>query len=309
MRWLWQNQTQSDKPWHGLPFPTDPVTKSLFIASTQIIIGDGTTTSFWHAHWLEAVPLKERFPALFKHSTGSRLSVSEACADAKWIRGIKRNPSVQVLTEYLRLAALLSDLHLNPTTPDTIKWKWTANGVYSARSAYQFQFLTCTLSNYKKMIWKINIPPKNKFFAWLAIQGRCSTADILLKKHIQCNPICSLCHIHPESALHMLGQCSYSISIWTVIFGRFAVTSRLPTMTEPSLERWWWEAISKETKANATKISSVLMCTWWRIWKERNNRIFNAKACNAPKICDLISEDLHEWKRARLKGALWIPRD
>jgi len=307
MRWLWQNQANPDKPWHGLPFPSDTTTKSLFIASTRIIIGNGASTSFWHAHWLDAIPLKTRFPSLFKHSKGSRLCVRDAIENGQWIQCIKPNPTVQVLTDYLHLANQLTQLHLNPTVADTIRWKWTANGVYSARSAYQFQFLTSTLSNFNQLIWNTKIPPKIQFFAWLAIQGRCSTADILLKKHIQCNPICSLCHIHPETAVHLLGQCSFSGSIWSVIFGRYVIASRRPSPLEPSLEQWWLEEVTNKSKADATKLSSVIMCTWWRIWKERNNRIFNAKACNALQICDLISEDLRDWKLAGLKGAIWAP--
>jgi hypothetical protein len=73
----------------------------LFIASTDIIIGDGNGTQFWHSHWLQGTPLKMQFLALFKHSSGSKLTVQAAFIDSKWIRCIKLNPSIAVLTEYL----------------------------------------------------------------------------------------------------------------------------------------------------------------------------------------------------------------
>lgn len=290
-------------------FPSDPITKSLFIACTSITIGDGASTLFWHAHWLNGVTPKLAYPALFKHSRGSRLSVRDALTNGKWIQCIKANPTVQVLTDYLALAVQISSLTLDDRTADSIRWKWTANGNYSASSAYHFQFSTRTLSNFPKLIWQIKIPPKIQFFAWLAVKGRCSTADILQKKNIQCNPICSLCHIHPETALHMLAQCSFARSIWRQVFSHHAVSCPVPSTSEPSLEGWWWKNFSAQASANATKLSSVVMCTWWRIWKERNSRIFNAKACNAPAVCVLIAEDLREWKRAGLKGAQWMPPD
>ena len=127
------NQTLTDKPWHGLPFPSDRATESLFIASTEIIIGDGASTLFWHAHWLGGIPLKIQFPALFKHSRGARLTVLGAITDTKWIQCIKRNPTLQVLTEYLQLADHLSNMQLQPNTPESRQHAVAMDGQWSVQ--------------------------------------------------------------------------------------------------------------------------------------------------------------------------------
>ena len=201
------------------------------------------------------------------------------------------------------------NIQLQPNTPDSIRWRWTTNGVYIARSAYQFQFLTCRLSNYPQLIWSSQTPPKCQFFAWLAIQGRCSTADILQKKGIACNPICQLCHLHQETALHMLGQCPFSRDVWRQIFTRNGICSRIPSPTEHSLESWWLEITQQQNEANARKTSCVIIASWWRLWKERNSRIFWATAASSFKVCDFITDDIREWNKAGLKGAQWMPPD
>lgn len=59
----------------------------------------------------------------------------------KWIQCIKQSPSVPVLTEYLLLANLLSGVQLAPDQPDSVLWRLTADGQYSASSAYNFLFV------------------------------------------------------------------------------------------------------------------------------------------------------------------------
>ena len=265
MRWLWQQHSQAIKPWQGLSLPTDHITSSIFTASTEIIIGDGMTTQFWHAHWLNGVPLKAQFPALFKHSMGARLMVGEALADNKWIRCIKPNPSIAVLTDYLHLHQSLQGVRLSPTQADCIRWRWTANGQYSASSAYLFQFQTLKLSTYPALIWRTKTPPKCQIFAYLAIQGRCLTADQLQKKGIPCNPICPLCRIHPETALHMLATCSFTRAVWDCILPRHAAAAASPEQSERCLESWWCKITAPQSMTEATKTNCIVIATWWKI--------------------------------------------
>ena len=50
---------------------------------------------------------------------------------------------------------------------DDIEWKLTENGQYSAKSAYELQFLGIIFSSLENMVWKAWAPPKTKLFAWL----------------------------------------------------------------------------------------------------------------------------------------------
>lgn len=123
----------------------------------------------WHTHWYQGMPIKELLPNLFKHSSGFKLTLQQAVLNNKWIACIKRNPSLQVLREYLQLWSITQDLQLDPTSADDIKWKWTTNGQYSATSAYKMLFQGLIHSNYRELIWASRTPLKCQFHVWLAI--------------------------------------------------------------------------------------------------------------------------------------------
>jgi hypothetical protein len=74
------------------------------------------------------------------------------------------------------------DANLKHAPCDDIVWRLTPNGQYSAKSAYDLQFIGTTLSSLDKTIWKAWAPPKVKFFVWLANQNRIWMANQLEKR-------------------------------------------------------------------------------------------------------------------------------
>ena len=110
-------------------------------------------------------------------------------------------------------------LHGEPMTldnvaHDTILWKFTSHGEYSASTAYMAQFAGHTTSIMPAAVWKGWAPPKCKFFAWLIIQNRVWTADRLHRRGWpNCN-LCPLCKQVQETAAHLLFQCRFSQRVW-----------------------------------------------------------------------------------------------
>jgi hypothetical protein len=90
--------------------------------------------------------------------------------------------------------------------PDTIAWKLTTNGSYSANSAYKIQFQGSYANHDWKRIWTAKVDGKCKLFGWLILQNRMWTADRIVKHGGDANSICVLCRTHPETALHMLAR-------------------------------------------------------------------------------------------------------
>jgi hypothetical protein len=62
---------------------------------------------------------------------------------------------------------------------DTITWRWTPNGTYSANSAYRMQFIGCIQDNRSDFFWKAKVENKCKFFDWLMVHRKILTADKL----------------------------------------------------------------------------------------------------------------------------------
>lgn len=84
--------------------------------------------------------------------------------------------TTEEMAEFVVLWDMVQNIQLT-SQPDCIRWKWTANGEYTSRSAYEAQ-LQGTYSNLQaKVIWKAHAEEKIKFFAWLLIQRKILTAD------------------------------------------------------------------------------------------------------------------------------------
>ncbi|KAF8688822.1 hypothetical protein HU200_042153 [Digitaria exilis] len=71
--------------------------------------------------------------------------------------------SVDEMAEMVTLGNLVNMVQLNDQQ-DVIRWKWTGDGKYTAKSAYQAQLvgLYCTFDC--KSIWRAKVEGKHRFF-------------------------------------------------------------------------------------------------------------------------------------------------
>jgi hypothetical protein len=147
----------------------DDEDKLLFAAWTTIVLRDGKKTSFWDSGWIQGRRPKDIAPTLFQASRKKKRSVYDAQSNNNWIHNLSFNGQVtnDLLDAFVELWSLVQAVHLQPQQEDTIIWKLTKSGTYSATSAYKAQFLGCAATPTISSIWKSWAPPKCKFFAWL----------------------------------------------------------------------------------------------------------------------------------------------
>nr|XP_020175063.1 uncharacterized protein LOC109760665 [Aegilops tauschii subsp. strangulata] len=169
LRWLWHSWKSLDRPWVGMEVPCEESDKAAFSAMTMITIGDGRTTTFWGCVWAGAEPLKASFPCLFKHSRRKNSTVQAALHDNAWIKDLAHGNVNPLLQEFLNLERLIRTARTSMKSgqPDEIRWKFTANGIYSASSAYQAQLLGLIQDPFRKTFWSAWAPGRLKIFAWL----------------------------------------------------------------------------------------------------------------------------------------------
>lgn len=158
------------QPAHPGTLPVDSSVRSFFQASVEFIIGDGGLTQFW--------------------------TVKAALLGDKWMRHFKANLSAASIVQFSTLWNAVQHTHLTPDQPDTLNWRWTANGCFSAASASTV-LLCCrpTSSRSSPSFHGALTRPQLKcqFFVWLAAQGKCLTSNNLAKRGWPRNPICALC--------------------------------------------------------------------------------------------------------------------
>lgn len=280
LRWPWFAWTSPNRPWCGSETPCGPDDLQLFSACTTITLGDGAVTNFWSDRWLAGTAAKDSFPELFKLAFRKNLSVKEALHNGRWMRGLHRINSTELLMQFLSLWNLLSNIQLSDRA-DGIRWNLTADGQYTASSAYAVQFLGRIHSPVLNQVWRLKIEPKVRFFIWLLLQNRLWTSDRLSARGWPNNSVCPLCDQELECTSHLFLTCPFAKEVWMRTARTFQPASRA-ALSKVSIVGWW----SKLCRMDKTSAAYTV----WHIWKERNGRIFQQHAVSALQTSRFIRE-------------------
>jgi hypothetical protein len=301
-----------DKPWTGLPLPIDEKVTNFFEASVRITVGDGETAMFWTDAWHTEGKFSTIFQELFNHCTLRHISIKKALNHGKWIKHFKGNMTVTAIQHYVMLWNLVRNVQLADGVPDEVTWKWTADGKYSASLAYAAQFIGSIKPDFPPLIWRSDAPPKCKFYAWLAVQGRCMTADVLAKKGCPHDPLCSLCRAHPETASHLLATCPFAQDVWKRLLDLAELPAALAPGPSSDLASWLGISTHQLTKERRKLWLSMVPLVWWCLWKERNDRIFRHISAAPAAVVQAILVEARSWVHAgrrRLLALVDRPRE
>jgi hypothetical protein len=132
----------------------------------------------------------------------------------------------------------LAGITLSQESRDTISWRLTTNGEYSARSVYNIFFLGRSEVPGTKKLWSSGAPLKHKIHMWLALKDRLWIVDRLEECRMQHPPLCILCCQEKETIEHLTLQCSYSREIWHNMLLPLHLQHHTPT-AESTLALWW----------------------------------------------------------------------
>jgi hypothetical protein len=276
----------------------DAKAKALFNTAVKFVVGDGQRIRFWTDPWIDGASLEDAAPTLFMACTMRKLTVREALTNGKWMRHFRRGMTQQALTQFLHVHDKVADTILRPDTPDAVVWKLTSDGQYSTTSAYQFQFEGSIRFTFQDTIWNTDAPLKCKMFSWLAALGRCHTADCLRRKRMPHNAACVMCLGEPETAIHLLANCTAIRRIWAKVLRAARLPSNLAPSEETTQLQEWLYSTTTSLGGSGRHWGSLVQLTWWTIWKERNSRIFQNRTSSISEITGRIFEEARCWSNA-----------
>ena len=290
LRWLWFQWTEPERPWVGTDPLVNAVDRQLFRASTVVTLGDGATASFWQSAWLDGLAPMDIYPNLFKLAWRKNRTVKEELVNHNWTRGLWRMQSVQEMACFVNLWDAVQAIQLTDQ-PDSIRWKWTAHGDYSAKSAYNIQFAGSHGQFISSHIWQAESEGKHKFFTWLLVQSKLLTADNLLKRQWPCEPVCQLCSQEPETADHLILSCCFAKEVWHKMSQWTLGFITMPS-TDVLVADWWQNELAGLPKKQRRVKAALLMYTAWNLWKERNRRIFEHVNSDAVRVMQEIKAEV-----------------
>lgn len=175
---------------------------------------------------------------------------------------------------------------------DSPRWRLTESAAFSVGSAYRMFFLANAGFACAKPIWKSKATPRCKFFMWLVVHKRCQTTDNLQSRGWPNDPCCQLCHSKLEDCTHLFVHCRYTQLVWTRIKQWSGANFTIPSESYTSTEDWWISARQQIPKTRRRVFDTITTLIHWRIWKERNARVFDQQASSVDKVFDAFREDL-----------------
>lgn len=304
LRWMWYAWDTREQPWKDLQLPVDSDDLKLFNVATRVHVGNGRKAAFWTSAWLHGEVPAVLFPALYKHTKRKNRSVHDAMTDNKWIRDIDYSMTQQIIAEFLSLWDRLQDVVLIELQEDQITWLLTADGQYSARSAYALQTKGTNICRTAGVTWKTKAPPKCRFFMWLLLQNRIWTAARLQLRGWPNDYFCQLCIRNLETAAHLFMECCVVRNIWERVAIWTGATCLAPAnwIQTESLQDWILHMVSGLPTSTRKALKSLIMLVIWEIWKERNNRVFRKSSRSVQQLVSTIQDEAKAWAYAGNKG-------
>jgi len=154
--------------------------------------------------------------------------------------------SVEEMADFVALWDLVQDVQLT-TEEDKITWKWTPDGSYTAKSAYEVQFKGSYCSFKPNAIWRAHAEGKHKFFTWLLVQEKLLTTYKLLARNWNCNPTCTLCNLQQETSEHLCLHCPFAVQVWNLVIAWSGSNISVPSQ-EATIEEWWCGTLAQQPK-------------------------------------------------------------
>lgn len=149
------------------------------------------------------------------------------------------------------------------------------HGRFSIKKMYQLMQGVFPKVSWRKLICNNQASPKSLFIAWLLVQQRLSTADVLRKWGINCDLMCVLCKAADESHTHLFFDCVFSAQVWSAVLAQLQMTRPIQSLSEEI------HIAAKFSGSKQIKLRLVALCfvfSVYALWIERNYRRYTAKA-------------------------------
>ncbi|KAF3785981.1 reverse transcriptase-like protein [Nymphaea thermarum] len=188
---------------------------------------------------------------------------------------------LSVLPLFFRLADLSSS-----TSPS---WPLSPTREFTFSSCYLASFGPSVASIPPRSLWSPGPSSRAIAFVWLLLTGHINTFDHLQRLGISLANQCPLCLVATESRVHLFTSCPFFSSVLAYVWP--SLVSSLPN--PPSIRLLFLFCPSPHLTASWGQIwRPWLISAWWRIWEERNNRVFRDTFSSPDSVARIVQGDV-----------------
>jgi len=129
-------------------------------------------------------------------------------------------------------------------------------------------------------------------FVWTLAHRSILAGENLRRRGWEGPSRCPLCTQEEENSDHLLLQCAYAKEVWHLVLGLKPQTVILPQETITLLRNWSSQCPFQVTKkAHLSTIERTLpKLILWKIWLERNSRLFRETKSNPAQVAIKIND-------------------
>lgn len=188
-------------------------------------------------------------------------------------------------------------------TDNEWKWRFTASGIYSVKSGYEWNSKWKSLwqTDYgevsdwsgttKVMIsfWRLRLPNRVKLVMWRLLHNSLPVFANLMSRGCTDIKGCGFCGFKMEDVVHSFINCWWTKSFWT----------NLGIMNKPwqsevnwSISDWVWFILSNEDP----KIIKLMCIGIWMIWQNRNLAVHGKEPHSIANSCFRTEQCFHQFK-------------
>jgi hypothetical protein len=243
---------------------------------TNVDINNGKSVILWKDSWNSDIR-QDIYPHLHSFAKNQKITIQKAVeVTNENIYDMFHLPLSTIAHDELHnLEHELLDLSIT-ATDDIWYFNWGSN--FSTKKVYKELIGNHSPPDCITSIWKTCNIPRHKFFAWLLLNGRLNTKEMMKHKHFYVEfSDCILCETCPEETnMHLFFECTFSQSFWWALGIEWNVDLDLYQMMNDAKRRMSLEFFME-----------IMIIGCWSIWDQQNDAIFNG---NSPNIQRCISK-------------------
>lgn len=135
-------------------------------------------------------------------------------------------------------------------------------------------------------MWRIEAPPKIKFFIWLLLKGKILTAENLRRRGIIGPSKCPNCCKSEETMHHLFIECPVVVDCWGKMASIRNINWEPQRTIVETIYKWRKDCPWKEKRSSLGKRvwNALPRNLLWRIWLARNHKVFQDKGSSIRKI-------------------------
>ena len=143
-----------------------------------------------------------------------------------------------------------------------------------------------------KSFWNPLVLPRVLAFCWFARWHSILTIDKLERRNHIIVSGCPVCLQDKEAVHHLMIHCRFAYCVWLVVLTMLALQWVISRHVDDLFCQW---RVGRKFVHGKILWKLVMYSTLWKLWFERNHRVFHNKSHSVEDIFEYIVWSMSEW--------------